>query len=239
MSGSAPRIPSPPASRAAPRSKGRLVLGLTLSVVILAVASGIAARYFLRSREEERATPAVPERVLNYGLTVQKMRDGRPYQEPFASSGQEIFESGWKFRMDISSPQSGCLYLVNEGPSESREITYNLLFPAPATNSGSPYLDANQKIQTGWMVFVEGQGTENFWIVWAAEAVPELEAVKDVVNQKDKGAIRDRDQANEVREFLARHASPKPIVETDRANKKSSVKANGPVLVSLIELEHH
>jgi hypothetical protein len=239
MSGSAPQIPSPPLSRALPRSKGRVVLWLTLSVVILAVTTGIAAWYFLPSKKDERATPAAPERVLNYGLTVQKMRNGRPYQEPFVSSGQEIFESGWKFRMDISSPQSGCLYLVNEGPSESGEITYNMLFPAPGANFGSPYLDANQKIHTGWMVFVEGQGTENFWMIWAAEAVPELEAVKDVVNDKDKGAIRNQDQANAVREFLARHASPKPDVETDRTNKRSSVKTNGQVLVSLLELEHH
>jgi hypothetical protein len=239
MTGSAPQIRSPVVSHPSRRSKGRLVAGLALTLVIFAAIVGVTIWYFRSSRNVEGTSPTAPERVLNYGLTVQKMRDGQPFQEPFASSGQEIFESGWKFRMDISSPQSGCLYLVNEGPSESGEITYNMLFPAPATNSGSPYLDANQKIQTGWMVFVEGHGTENFWIVWAAEAVPELEAVKDVVNEKDKGAIRDRDQAKAVREFLARHASPKPIVETDRAIKKSSVKASGQVLVSLIELEHH
>src|SRR5262249_12350599 len=52
------------------------------------------------------ATPA-PERRISYSLTVQKMRDGREYQEPFEATGQEIFESGWKFKLNLNSPQQG------------------------------------------------------------------------------------------------------------------------------------
>jgi hypothetical protein len=167
------------------------------------------------------------------------MRNGKPYQNAFASSGQEIFESGWKFRMEINSPQAGCLYLLNEGAVPGGSVTYNMLFPAPVTNSGSPYLEANQRIQTGWMVFVPEQGTEKFWMVWAAEDVPELEAVKEAVNERDKGEIRDEKQADDVREFLRKHSSSKPKIEVDRANKQTSVKGAGPILVNLIELEHH
>ena len=106
-------------------------------------------------------------------------------------------------------------------------------------NSGSPYLQADQKIQTAWMVFVDQQGTEKFWMVWAAEAVPELEAVKDVVNDQDKGVIRDKGEANAVREFLAKHSVSKPNVETDRVRKQTRSKGTGPILVNLLELEHH
>ena len=141
--------------------------------------------------------------------------------------------------MEITSPQSGCLYLLNEGPAPSGDITYNMLFPAQSTNSGSPFLEANQRVQTGWMVFVEQQGTEKFWMVWAAEAVPELEAVKESVNQKDKGEIRDNDQADAVREFLRKNSASKPKIEVDRNNKQTNVKGAGPILVNLIELEHH
>ena len=73
--------------------------------------------------------PSLPERSLAYSLTVQKMRDGKPYQGEFQSSGQEIFENGWKFRMNLTSPQEGYVYLLNEGPAEGGVATYNVLFP--------------------------------------------------------------------------------------------------------------
>src|SRR5205814_8265389 len=99
------------------------------------------------------------ERSLAYSLTVQKMRDGKPYQDEFESSGQEIFENGWKFRMNVSSPQDGYLYLLNEGPASSNTATYNVLFPESKTNAGSPGVSANQKLQTVWMRFDDHPGT--------------------------------------------------------------------------------
>jgi len=219
-------------------SRRTIVAVLALAFLALASVAVFAAWYFMRSRTEA-SPPAAAERSVNYGLTVQKVRNGKLYQNAFASSGQEIFESGWKFRMEISSPQSGCLYLLNEGPAPSGNITYNMLFPAPSTNSGSPYLEADERIQTGWMVFVEQEGTEKFWMVWAAEAVPELEAVKESVNEKDMGEIRDEKQKSAVRDFLQKNSSSKPKVEVDRSNKQTNVKGTGPILVNLIELEHH
>ncbi len=114
------------------RSKGLVVVAL-VGVLIAAVAIG--AWYFLRGRGNEVASPETPgpaetERDLSYMLTVQKMRGGRPYQEPFESSGQEIFENGWKFRMNINSPQTGYLYLLNEGPAEGRRNNLQHAFPS-------------------------------------------------------------------------------------------------------------
>ena len=180
-----------------------------------------------------------PQRTLNYWLTVQKMRDGKPYQEQFDSSGQEIFENGWKFRFNASSPHTGHLYLLNEGPAEGGQTTYNLLFPTPSFNNGSPQLSADQLMQTGWYVFDEHQGTEKFWIVWAAQPVAELEAVKGVVNPQDKGEIGDKGQREAIRNLLAKEGSNKPEVEKDRSKKQTHVKGRSDVLVNLVELEHH
>jgi tRNA A-37 threonylcarbamoyl transferase component Bud32 len=220
-------------------SKGIVMVAIA-GVLIAVVAFG--GWYFLSGRGGTVATPetpapAVTERNLSYKLAVQKMRNGRPYQEEFESSGQEIFENGWKFRMNVNSPQTGYLYLLNEGPAEGGEITYNMLFPAPSMNSGSPYLAASQKIETAWMVFDENQGTEKFWMIWAAEAVPELEAVKGVVNPTDKGEIKDSGQSKAVREFLKKHESSP--AEKDKNKKQTNVKAKGNVLVHHLELEHH
>lgn len=178
------------------------------------------------------------ERSVNYSLTVQKMRDGKNYQGEFESSGQEIFENGWRFRMNFSSPEDGYLYLLNEG-SGGAETTYQVLFPESATNSGSPRVNANQKLQTGWMRFDDNPGTEKLWLVWSAAPVKELDAVTQVVNDRDLGQIKDTGKARAVRDFLKSHSSAKPEVSKDTAKKQSVVKGKGEVLVNSIELEHH
>ena len=222
------------------KSKG---IGIVAIAGVLIAVIALGAWYFLSNREPAVANPDTPPpaetRDLSYKLIVQKMRNGRPYQEEFESSGQEIFENGWKFRMNMNSSQTGYLYLLNEGPAEGGDITYNMLFPAPSMNAGSPYLAANQKIETAWMVFDQNQGTEKFWMIWAAEAVPELEAVKGVVNPTDKGEIKDSGQAKAVREFLKKHSSSPPVAEKDKNKKQTNVKAKSNVLVHHVELEHH
>ncbi len=178
-------------------------------------------------------------RSLAYSLTVQKMREGKPYQNEFESSGQEIFENGWKFRMNLNSPQEGYLYLLNEGPADGDVTTYNVLFPEKETNGGSPRINASQKFQTAWMRFDDNQGTEKFWMVWSATPVKELEAVTGAVNERDLGEIKDRTKARTVRDFLKQHVSVKTEVTKDSARKQTIVNGNTDLLVNLIELEHH
>jgi serine/threonine protein kinase len=217
-----------------------LKVGVALILIALIVGGAsvlIWKRNALFGKKEVAAS--LPERSLNYSLTVQKMRDGKPYQDTFESSGQEIFENGWKFRMNLSSPQEGYLYLLNEGPAAGDATTYNMLFPEAKTNNNSPRVSAEQRLQTAWMRFDEHQGTEKFWLVWSASPVKELDAATDSVSEKDQGEIKDSAQARAVRDFLAKHSSPKPDVAKDSAKKQTTVKGKSEVLVSSIELEHH
>lgn len=217
---------------------------LTIILVAISVAALALVGWYLfaKNRKPPNVTTTsatASPRQLSYSLTVQKMRDGRPYQDQFESSGQEIFENGWKFRMNISSPQEGYLYLLNEGPAASGTTTYNMLFPEPKTNGGSAKVVADNKLQTAWMRFDEHQGTERFWIVWSGLPVNELDALTGVLNGQQKGEISDADQAKAVRDFLEKHSSPKPEVAKDAAGEKTTVKGNGDVLVSNVELKHH
>src|SRR5262249_44612336 len=94
------------------------------------LASALAGFFALSSLRPQAGTPPAgraAERQIGYSLTVQRMRDGRPYQKPFESTGQEIFESGWKFKLNFSAPESGYVYLLNEGPTEGGAISYSLL----------------------------------------------------------------------------------------------------------------
>ena len=233
---SAPGVPP----QATAKSSNRLILPLVGAGLVLTLLIAAAAGfYFLRpDADTSNGETDAPERFLNYGLTVQKMRYGKPYQEPFESSGQEIFENGWKFRMGIDSPQPGFLYLLNEGPAAGGEITLNLLFPIPSTNNGSAELSSNQEIETPWMVFDENQGTEKFWVVWSEEPVSEIEDVKGVMNPVDKAAISDPAKLKAIRSFLDKHAGTKPEVEKDKTKKETNLKVKGQVLVHLMELEH-
>ena len=220
------------ADEAATSRRGMFVgIALVLLLVI-----GAAAGTLIWKRE---AIFGGRERSLTYSLTVQKMRDGKPFQAEFESSGQEIFENGWKFRMNVDSQQDGYLYLLNEGPASANSSTYNVLFPEAKTNSGSPQVTVGRKLQTDWMRFDEQQGTEKFWMVWSASPVKELEAVTEVVNDRDLGEIKDPAKARAVRDFLNQHATPKPEVTKDSARKQSVIKGKGDVLVNAIELEHH
>ncbi len=223
-----------------PAGRPWLKIGVAL-VLIVAIVGGASLLIWKRNAlfGKKDVTTSVSERSVNYSLTVQKMRDGRPYQDTFESSGQEIFENGWKFRMNLSSPQEGYLYLLNEGPAAGDETTYNVLFPEAKTNHGSSRVSAEQKLQTAWMRFDEHQGTEKFWLVWSASPIKELDAATDSVNDKDQGEIKDSAQARAVRDFLAKHSSPKPDVAKDSAKVQTTVKGKGEVLVNFIELVHH
>jgi serine/threonine protein kinase len=210
---------------------------LLITAIILVVA---VIGFFVWSRPKSSTPPATqaPERQISYSLTVQKMRDGLEYQEPFEATGQEIFESGWKFKLNFNSPQPGYFYLLNEGPTSDGAIRYALLFPSPSINNGSAQASANQQIQTGWYIMGEHKGTERLWLVWAAQAVRELEAVKGVVNPRDKGVISSAAGLNEVRELLNKHAQSKPEVKIDKNGRRTEVTSHGDLLLHLFELEH-
>jgi serine/threonine protein kinase len=228
-----PRVSVPTASKPAPPR-----LAIVAAVLLLAAAIGFGAWIWLRPQTSPPANVAAPDRLMTYSFTVQRMRDGQPFREPFESSGREIFENGWKFRLNFNSSQSGFLYLLNEGLVAKGAISYHVLFPFPTINNGSAQIAAGQTIQTGWYVVDENQGTEKLLMVWSAQPVSELEAVKGVVNPTDKSLISDPAQLNAMREFLRRHSQSNPETETDKIKKQTSVSGRGDVLVHTVELEH-
>ncbi|MGH9753464.1 MAG: protein kinase domain-containing protein [Blastocatellia bacterium] len=214
----------------------RIRMGFAALLFILTASIILAA--FIRSTRPLPSSfafeSAPPERVIAYSITVQKMRDGKPFDEPFEASGGESFESGWKFRLRLVSPQAGFLYLLNEGPAAS----YRLLFPIASINHGSARIGANEPVLAGWYVFAERPGVEKLWIVWAAQAVNDFEAVREKVNPVDQGVVSETAHRDSIREWLARHAANQPLAEQDYNARQTVVRGRGEVLVSLIELEH-
>ena len=229
---SAPAAVQQTSSPAPRRNATRLVLSL------VAVAAAVAAAlliWALLGKHQQKAALA-PERRFTYSLLVQRMRNGKPYQEPFRATGREIFENGWKVKFDFSLPQPGSLYLLNDGPGANGIPALALVFPTPSVNNGSAQVMAYQNVQSGWLVFNDSPGKEKFWIVWADKPVAELEqAVNQVARTKDS-LIGDGKLDAAIRNDLTKSAAVQ--VSVDQDSKMSTVTGRGELLVSGLELEH-
>ncbi len=226
-------------------SRNGRTLTVALGVIVLA-ALGIGGAILWRrgapTPVKSNPAPAV-QRTMNYWITVQKYRDGKPYQEPFRLRDDINFEKDYRIRLSIDSPQSGRLYLLNEGPAGADQTpTFNVMFPSTSANNNSAFLTANQQIQIpeqSWFQFDEQQGTEKIWLVWAEKEVPEMEAIKGFANSRDSGVISSPGLRTALNEFLKAHSSSKVSVERDQDKKETVVRANGEILVHVIKLEHH
>jgi serine/threonine-protein kinase len=175
-------------------------------------------------------------RNLDYSLLVQKMRDGKKYQEPFESSGQEIFENGYQFIMNLTPSEKGFLYIFAEGLNAKDETVFNIIFPTPKQNGGAPDVSADQKYQTGWNEFTGNAGTENFWLVWSREKPETAEKSRDNAFQ-NKGEVVDKELSAKLKDFLENGKIKKTAIK-DPDNKLSKIEFEGDSAVYLIRLEH-
>ena len=219
----------------------RVTIGLAAFLIVGLIA--VAVWWAMQSKTPATA-PAIPaeqlpERSFKYWLTVQMMRDGKPYREPFESAGRERYESGSKFLFNFISPQSGYLYLINEGPA-TNGISFWMLFPLPSINQSSAKIEPNDPIKTGWLTFNENTGDEKIWVLWSAEPIRELETIKaDVLNPQAKGEFRNAQQRDAVRRLLASFNQSKSEALEDRTNLQTLVTGRGANLIHLVELKHH
>ncbi|HEX8187207.1 MAG TPA: protein kinase [Pyrinomonadaceae bacterium] len=239
--GGHPRPVSAAGRDSRPRRRALLGAALTLAVVAL-VFLGVA---FLRGRRENAAViPAAPAPpALGYWIEVLKYRGGRPSGVPFRLAGEINFEQDYRLRLHLTARRDGYLYVVNERPVKGGgQPAYNLLFPDPEMNGGSAALPPGreQRIPDDvWFEFDAEEGVEKVWLIFSSRSVPELEAVKGAVNERDNGFIRDRAGAEAVREFIAARAASPAGATRDEENKETLVRADADTFVHLIRLEHH
>jgi len=178
-------------------------------------------------------TSAPPTRSLVYWLTV-RTRNG---QSSFPSNGQDIFESGDKFRLNVSCPEPGYVYLFNEGTPEPGGTSFTIIYPTPEINNGSASVGKNQPLQTNWNTFGGLPGTENFWIVWSTSPVSELESAKTEAFKHDGGLTGETLDA--VKKFLTtRDAEVNAKTSRDKETQKTTLRGSGDVLVKLVEFQH-
>jgi serine/threonine protein kinase len=181
-------------------------------------------------------TPTPPTRSFIYLLTVQRMRNQRPYQDQFTSTGQGSFGSGDKFQLGILSPNPGYVYVFNEGTPEPNRSSFTILYPLPGTNEGSASIGADQWARTNWNTFEGKPGTENLWMVWSIAPVPELETAKTEAFA-NHGLLGGQSR-DVVKAFLTtRNEESKARINRDKLTKQTTVHGFGDVVVRMLPLE--
>jgi len=229
----------PTSSLRKPR-RARAVIGVLL-VVLIGI---VGVKMWLPSAPPRSDAPPPAERALNYWVTVQKYRDGKPYREPFKLPGEILFEKDDQVRLHVGSPQDGHLYIFNEGPPINGEAPpLNVLFPSPTANNGLSVVSSGETIdipKQSWFRLDQEEGTEKLWLVWSVQAIPDLEATKQFANEKDRGVINSPGLDRSVKDLLSKtRSASKPTVEKDDVSKETRVKANGDIVVHVLALDHH
>lgn len=227
-------LPVPPSVAIPVPAPTKFPLRPVIAGIALLSVLGLSSWYIFKPQPAPTPPPApavvtaAPKRELTWWLTVQRKLESAPFQ----SAGRDWFPNGSKYKFNSTSPQSGYLYLLNEGPTAGGKVSLNLLFPTPANNNLNAAVSANQPIQTGNYFFNNYQGEEKFWIVWAINPIPEIEAVKATA----KPTIQDAAQSAVILRLLNEHAA-QTTAQSDETKELTKVSGNA-VLAQMVKLKH-
>lgn len=182
-------------------------------------------------------TPALPTRAFVFSLSVQRMRNRMAFLAPFPSDGQDVFESGDRFQLQVKSSNPGYVYVFNEGTPEPNASSFTIIYPTPRTNKGSASVGANQWARTNWNTFGGEPGKENLWIVWSTASVPQLETGKTEAFS-NQGRLTGQ-SLDAVKAFLnTKREESNAKITRDKSTQQTTVRGVGDVVVRLVELEH-
>jgi serine/threonine protein kinase len=231
-------VGSPPPS---PAKSSNWWIWVVIAAVLLAGSGAGLLWYISRNLGTTASDPSPsapgPARTLNYSLRVQKMRDGKPYKDPFTSSGQEVFENDYKFQMQATSNDPGFLYLFNEGKNDKGDLVYNILYPTPQQKNGSAAVLAGSPIETPWNTFGGKTGTEHVWLIWAKENQSQLEAARAAAF-KNSGVVKDAAAVDGLKTFLNNQSGNRPTATKDTDAQRTIINGNGDIVAYPLQLEH-
>lgn len=224
-------------------SEGRSILlwAAVVGLLLVLIGGGTLSLigFFSGGRDSQVTNAPLPSRAeatLTYFLTVQKMRNGRAFEQPFRSSGQEIFESGYKFAMHFRPAFQGFLYVFNEGKDPAGNPGFFLISPTSNVNNGDSRVAAGQEIATAQNTFTGSRGTEVLWLVWSRERLNDLEAAwKSVADKRQPAAA---EYLSVFAAYQQKYELSKPEYRKDAVNQTTIIMGTGDPIVHRFELEH-
>ena len=206
------------------------IIGASL-LILIAISLGL---YLILKKQPDPR----PSRTFTYFLTVQKIRDGKPYDTPFKSNGDEKFETDDQFQLTVFGPITGYLYIMKEGPPESNDTSFTMIYPNRTTNNGDASVGANQPFQSEPEPFTGPAGNENFWLVWSIAPVSELESAKTEAFEHPKGGLTGQSLVN-VRKYLTeKQIETRATTFHYKATQTAVVRGKGDLLVTLAQFQY-
>jgi len=231
------KTPEPPPKPDPSRPWGILVA----AALLLAAAGGGAWYYF--NLPPPRTEPAF-QRTMNYSITVQKFDGEKPDGPALQTPGEMLYTSEHGIAINVSSPESGHLYMLNRGPLEGKDSIV-VVFPALVAGASSS-VAAGRTIRhpsdsAHYMRFDKERGTEKLYLVWSQSPIPELEqaaAGKLGPVMHDMAVITDAAQVQAMGALLDQLTKSKEAVK-DVEKKQTTVRSPGTALAHLVNLEHY
>ncbi len=220
------------------RGHSATVVGMVLTLLVLAGGFGVWTLLKPKPQTPDPPkNPSSPVRKITFAVEVQKMRDGKPFGDTYFGNGREVFETGYKFRVELASDAPGDLYVYADGRDAAGKPELNILFPTPRRNGGVPSVSANQQVQTGWNVFQGTTGNEVLYVVWTTSNAPPLVAAKKA-GFENAGVVPPGAVEKDLREFLGRHPPPRVEFNEDEKHPFLTMTGNGETVVYRVELKH-
>jgi serine/threonine protein kinase len=213
-------------------------LSIVGGILVLAVLSYGIYKYFTSaSLPPLQLTSTTQSKGFNYWLTVQRTRDGKDYEAPDKSNGNETFHNGDKFQLNVLSLDSGYLYIFNERPPEEGSTSFRLIYPKRGVNDGSTSVGGNQPIQSDWITF-QGPGTDNYWIVWSASPLTELESAKNEAFKHPQAGLTDQNLVK-VKEYLKKlDTEVNARASRMSASQEVQVRKRHDIVLTFAEFKH-
>ncbi len=230
----------------APGKDRKRVVGFAVAGLFLLVLAGFGVRAWLGSRSasvpntEPAVTANLPVRELTYWITVQKYREGKPFENPFRLASEINFERDYQVRLTLRSGQAGYLYILNESPTGENPL--QILFPSTTANGGSALLSEKQEIripERSWFKFDAEQGTETLWLLWSAAPHAELESTKRFANTTDQGVISDASLSKSLKRLLSESPANKLEVEKSASPPQTMLRSSESFIAHAIKLAHN
>jgi len=215
-------------------------LGITTGILIVALLSYGIYKTLVKPPPQPRplTSPTTQTKGFNYWLTVQRTHEGKDYQGPYKSNGDDVFDNGDKFQLNVQSIYSGYVYIFNDGPPEAGTTSFRLIYPKPTVNDGSASVGDNHTVQTEWITFRGPAGTDNFWIVWSASPVAELESAKNEGLNHPQAGLTDQNVVNLKGYLKTMDAEVNARAARIKASQDVQVRKRSDIVLTLAEFKH-
>jgi serine/threonine-protein kinase len=208
-------------------TRRRWPFAVAAAAVMLAGAVALWSAYKVGAEPAAPSTAAVAaEHSLTYWLDI---RDGTAAVSRV--SADAFLPAGARIRIGVSGSNPGYLYLVNEDNDATASLA--LVFPV-----GSGRIEPSLSVTTDWYAFETAGREERIWLVWSETVVPQLEALRPLVNERDLGRVTDASQAVRVREWLAAASVRMPGGTPNAGAAETTVPYTGSLLVRQMQLRH-